>query len=93
MCGPNKALHINAFKRPKVVFGCSFEHITFWERNEGEKGERARAWEKIKIWCDSFPLFASKRSCNLQENDLKRFKVRKQTLTAPFMILILGEKP
>ena len=78
MCRPNKALHLNEFKRLKVAFGCSLEHITFWERKKGENGERARAWEKIKLWCDSFPLFSSKRSRNLQDNDLKRFKVRKQ---------------
>ena len=37
------------FKDQNVVFGCSFEQILFWERKRGEKGERARAWEKIKF--------------------------------------------
>ena len=64
----------------------------FWERKEGENGERARAWEKIKLWCDFFPLFASKRSSNLQENDLKRFKVRKQNSNFTFYDFDFGGK-
>ena len=67
-----------SYKDQKLVLDAHFfsNHV-FGEKRE-ENGERARAWENIKLWCDSFPLFASKRSSNLQENDLKRFKVRKQ---------------
>ena len=39
----------------------------FWEGKEGEKGKRARAWEKIKFWCGSFPFLTPKRSNNLEE--------------------------
>ena len=38
------ALHLNEFKRAKVVFGCSLEHITFLrEKRGGELGLRRRS--------------------------------------------------
>ena len=58
------ALHLNEFKRAKVVFGCSLEHITFLRE---KKGRELGLWEKIKLWCDSFPLLAPKISNNLEE--------------------------
>ena len=35
------ALHLNEFKRPKLVFGSSFGAIPFLEKEEGEKGEES----------------------------------------------------
>ena len=38
------ALHLNEFKRAKVVFGCSLEHITFLREKRGrELGLRRRS--------------------------------------------------
>ena len=34
------ALHLNEFKRPKVVFGSSFLSNHVFERMRGEKGEK-----------------------------------------------------
>ena len=31
------ALHLNEFKRAKVVFGCSLEHITFLREEKGRE--------------------------------------------------------
>ena len=63
------ALDLNEFKRAKVVFGFSLEHITFLREEKGRA--LARAWEKIKIWCDSFLFLAPKRSNNLEEKILR----------------------
>ena len=64
---PNKASHLNEFKRPKLVFGCSFlEQITFLEEERGERGEENYGLQEIKLWCDPFPLFASKRPSNME---------------------------
>ena len=80
-----------SYKDQKLVLDAHFLTITFLERR-GEKGKRARAWEKIKLWCDSLPLFASKRARNLQENDLKIFKVRKQNPNFTFYDFDIGGK-
>ena len=37
------------FKDQKWSKGAHLEQTRFWERKGGEKGERAKAWEKIKF--------------------------------------------
>ena len=64
------ALHLNEYKRPKVVFGCPLEHITFFfsRRREEKKGEGARVCKRLSFGWLCSPVLAPKRSNNLEEN-------------------------
>ena len=93
MCRPNKALNLNGFKRPKVVFECSLEHITFLGREERRQGRRKLGLQEIRLRLGFASHFFLLRD---QETYKKRCEEVQGNKSNPKFILFyldFGEKP
>ena len=88
-----QALTLKGVKRPKVVFGCSLEHITFLREKGRRKRGKARIWQEIKFWLDLFPISCSKETKQHTIRDFEEVQGNKSNPNLILFDLDFGEKP